>query len=248
MRSSLRPLTTALVLAAVALAGAAPAASAAQDSSAVAINTKDDSSIFKLAFSLKQVSGDVVDQTNAAVAYASCSNCQTVAIAIQVVLVMSENPTSVVPENIALAINQNCSVCTTMAMAYQFVFGADDPVRLTAEGRRELARIRHALQELGKQEGLSPDEIIAQTNDLVDQLREVLETELVPLDEGNGADESEDGEREGDQGEDAGGDSTQPGDPEQPPEATTPVEPPTTEAQPEAEPQPQQGDSSSPAP
>ena len=178
MTSRMRRITAAVVLAAALLAGAAPASAPAQDNTAIAINTKDDSSLFKLAFSIKQVAGDTVDQANAAVAYASCQECQTVAIAIQVLIVTAENPHVVMPENLALAINENCSSCT-MALAYQFVL-TDGKVRLTAKGRRELARIRHELHEL-KGQDLSAEEIRLRTKALVDELRHVLATELVPI-------------------------------------------------------------------
>ena len=71
------------------------------------------------------------------------------AVAIQVVLVMTESPNAVVPTNIALAINEKCSSCTTMALAYQFVLGTSGPVQLTAEGRREIARIRRCASSAG---------------------------------------------------------------------------------------------------
>ena len=179
MTSRMRRLAAAVVLAAALLAGAAPASAPAQDNTAIAINTKDDSSLFKLAFSIKQVASDTVDQANAAVAYASCQECQTVAIAIQVLIVTAENPDVVMPENLALAINENCSSCTTMALAYQFVL-TDGKVRLTAKGRRELARIRHELHELKRQD-LSAEQIRLRTKALVDELRHVLATELVPI-------------------------------------------------------------------
>jgi hypothetical protein len=52
--------------------GQARAEDGGGDNAAVAINTKDGSSLFKFAFSIKKVLGEVVDNTNAAVAYASC--------------------------------------------------------------------------------------------------------------------------------------------------------------------------------
>ena len=241
----LRLVATALVLAVVALAGLAPAASAQQDSAAVAINTKDDSSLFRLAFSIKQVTGEVVDQSNAAVAYASCERCQTVAIAIQVLLVMTESPDTITPENIAIAINQQCSSCVTVAMAYQWVLGADDPVGLTADGRRELARIRQELRELGQQD-LSAEEIIAGTEVLVDRLRKVLETELVVRDKGAG-----DGGGEATGAPEAGpteGDEPPPGatpQGEDPPPATS--EETTPAPAPSPDPAPEDGTSTMPA-
>lgn len=172
---------------------AAPAAHAAgDDNAAVAINTKDGSSVFRFAFSLRNVAGDVVDQTNTAVAYASCEQCQTVAIALQVVLVSASSPSTIVPQNVAIAINEGCTACATAALAYQFVVGNGGPVRLTAAGRREIARIR---REFGKLRGLPLDQIVARTKELVARLRNVLATELVPR--GSGKD-GQDGAGSGD--------------------------------------------------
>src|SRR5437763_2488324 len=77
--------------------GAAIALADGGDTSAVAINTKDGSSVFKLAFAIHQVSGSVVDNQNAAVAYSSCTACQTVAISIQVLLISSDVSTFTPP-------------------------------------------------------------------------------------------------------------------------------------------------------
>src|SRR3954468_13406266 len=105
MTTTLRRLALVALFALAIPVGLAPAAALAQDNSAVAINTKDDSSLFKLAFSIKEVGGEVVDQTNAAVAYASCKECQTVAIAIQVLIVTTESPDVLTPTNLAVAVN-----------------------------------------------------------------------------------------------------------------------------------------------
>src|SRR5215210_164304 len=96
----LRARLLALLIAAVAALGAASPAMAqggSGDNAAVAVNTKDGSSVFKLAFDIRRTMSDVVDNGNAAVAYASCEECQTIAIAIQIVLVMGD-PEIVTPE------------------------------------------------------------------------------------------------------------------------------------------------------
>ena len=95
---------------ALSLQVAAPAAAVAQDNAAVAVNQKDGSSLFKFAFDIRRVMNGVVDQGNAAVAYSSCEECQTVAVAIQLILIMSD-PDVVSPENLALAINYECTLC-----------------------------------------------------------------------------------------------------------------------------------------
>jgi putative peptide zinc metalloprotease protein len=169
-------LLTALV-AALALSALRPAAAHAQDTAAVAINTKDDSSLFRLAFAIKRAAGDVVDNSNAAVAIASCTDCQTIAISIQVVLVTGD-PESVTPENIALAYNILCTACDTLASAYQWALSTDGQVHFTAEGNQAIAGIRQELRALARS-GLSGAEIQSTLDDLMLRLARVLEHELV---------------------------------------------------------------------
>lgn len=169
-----------LVLLALAAALAAPgdaAAHAGGDNAAVAINTKDGSSLFEFAFSIKKVTGDVVDNSNSAVAYASCENCRTTAIAIQIVLV-SGSPSTVVPQNVAVSINENCTLCQTFATAFQFVIGVDDPsVGLTKDGKRQLRQILREFRAL-KGDDYTLEEFDARTQELGRRLRTLLQTEL----------------------------------------------------------------------
>ena len=173
-------ITLLTLLLAAGFAATRPTDAHADDNVAIAINTKDGSALFKFAFSVKRVAGDVVDNTNAAVAFASCESCQTVAIAIQVVLVTGD-PSVVTPTNLALAFNVECTLCETMASAYQFVFGNGENMRFTAEGRQALARLRQQFHDLRKEaEGLSLAEINARVEAIVAQLRTILRNELVP--------------------------------------------------------------------
>jgi len=64
-------------------ATATPEATPRIDNAAIAVNTEDDSSVFEFAFDIRRVMNGIVDQTNVAVAYSSCENCKTVAIAIR---------------------------------------------------------------------------------------------------------------------------------------------------------------------
>jgi putative peptide zinc metalloprotease protein len=196
-------LTTLLAL--LALASAPPAL--AQDSAAVAVNTKDGADIFKFAFRVTRVMNDVVDNQNAAVAYASCAECQTVAVAIQTVLVFSD-PSVVTPENYAIALNDGCDTCVTVASAYQFVLGVPDGFRFSHEAWLRILEIRGQIKELGKafERGeLTALELAAQVDALVDELRSVVKGDI----EAGGA-------AGGDSGEDA--DATT----EEPPTETAP--------------------------
>jgi putative peptide zinc metalloprotease protein len=161
---------------AVALA-TAPAALAG-DSAAVAVNTRDNSTVFKIMFDIRRVMGDTVDQSNAAVAVASCNSCETVAIAIQVVLAAG-NPSVVVPENLAIAMNIDCNLCQTLAEAYQYVSTGTGVVHFTPEGNQRIAEIRRELQQL-RTSGLPIEQIAARVDQLNADLRQVLLTEVVP--------------------------------------------------------------------
>jgi putative peptide zinc metalloprotease protein len=158
--------------------GALPAGAQGGGNAAVAINTKDGSALFKLAFSIRHVMGDVVDESNAAVAFASCTDCQTVAVAIQIVLVMG-NPSLVDPTNLALAFNYQCDLCITFADAMQWVFSTGGPIHFTAEGNRELAEIRQELEQL-KKENLPLDQLTAKLDDIKARIANILRTQLVP--------------------------------------------------------------------
>lgn len=206
------------LLAAVLLAFGLPGLARADDgnglglnpdaNSAIAINTEDGSSLFKLAFAIRRVAGDVVDQQNVAVAYASCTSCQTTAIAIEIVLVTGD-PSVATPENVAVAVNESCHLCDTFATAYQFVVSTGGPVHFTSEGMRELQQIRHELRKL---KGLSNAEIRARLPALIARLKQVLQTQLVPVKPGENAQGNEGEGDQPSQGATPNGGDTTPGE------------------------------------
>jgi putative peptide zinc metalloprotease protein len=149
------------------------------DTAAVAVNTKDDSSIFRLAFNIRRVMNGVVDQSNGAAAYASCESCRTVALSFQVVLVMSD-PDVVSPENVALAINYECTTCETLASAYQYVLTTGGPVHFDAEAQAAIHDILKRLQDLKKNsESMSIEEIAAAADALAEELFTTVHDHLV---------------------------------------------------------------------
>ncbi len=172
-------------LRAVALAGAmllipafAAPAVAQTDNTAVAVNTVDGSSVFSFAFDIKRVGGDVVDPVNGAIAYASCTGCETVAVAIQIVLV-SGSPEVVAPQNVAVAVNDDCELCLTLALAYQYVFGAgNEPIHFTKEGKERLKVVKKAFKDL---EGttMSTAELLPIVQALAQEVNDVVANEIV---------------------------------------------------------------------
>jgi putative peptide zinc metalloprotease protein len=175
-----------LTFAAVAAAGLALAGAPAQagDTTAVAINQKDDSTLVDIVFKVvKVVNGNDVTASNAAAAVASCDSCQTMAVAIQIVLA-SGSPTVVIPENLAIAMNIDCNLCETLADAYQYVYAGETRLTFTPEGKDRIKEIQKQLHDLEKS-GLPIDQIQAQVEDLTAQIQQILNTELVPFDPGS---------------------------------------------------------------
>jgi putative peptide zinc metalloprotease protein len=165
------------------LASDASGGGAGGDTAAIAINTKDGTDIFRIAFAIKRAMGDVVDNGNAAVAYASCTDCQTVAVSIQVVLMMND-PSVVTPTNLAIAINQECTLCETLASAYQVILTTDGPVRFTPAGNQEIAAIRRELLAM-RHAGLTLEEILVRLDGLMDRFFRVLMEEMIDTDAGH---------------------------------------------------------------
>jgi putative peptide zinc metalloprotease protein len=174
-----RRFLTILLAAALGLGLGAPGAASAGDNAAIAVNTKDGTTVFKVAFAIRHVMGDVVDQTNAAVAYASCTNCAAVAIAFEIVLVEG-SPSTVTPTNVAIAINENCTTCVAVAEAYQFVLGTGGLVHFDHEGNKILSEIRRELHSLRK-EDLTLAELQARLDSIAARIADVLANHLVPV-------------------------------------------------------------------
>jgi putative peptide zinc metalloprotease protein len=178
MRRRLLTILLAAVLG-VGLGAATPQASYAGDNVAIAVNTKDGTTVFKVAFAIRHVMGDVVDNGNGAVAYASCTECNAVAIAFEIVLVEG-NPSVVTPQNVAIAFNENCDTCVAIAQAYQFVLGTGGIVHFDAEGNRMLSEIRRELHSLRK-EDLTITELQERLDDIARRIGIVLAEHLVPV-------------------------------------------------------------------
>ena len=180
---------------------ASAAAEASPDNAAVAINDEDGTSIFEFAFDVVQTTSDVVDQTNLALAFSNCEDCRTVAVAIQLVFVVG-SPSTVTPENVALAINYDCTLCETVALAYQFVIGVgDESVGFTEDGEDRLDDLQEQMQELWEKD-LTAEEFIAEFGLLADELSNILAEELVAGDEdGDDEDDEDDDEQDDDDDE-----------------------------------------------
>lgn len=143
----------------------------------VLVNRQDGRKHDRAGFGTARVTGDTAANKNGAAAFSSCVDCRTVAVAVQIVLIMSDAST-ISPQNLAIAMNQGCQGCTTAAFAYQYVITTDGIVRFTQPGQTQMASLRAQISDVTASD-LDPWAMDAKLDGLVDELWNVVDTELV---------------------------------------------------------------------
>jgi putative peptide zinc metalloprotease protein len=114
---------------------------------ALAVNTKDGTVVYDVAFALVWAEEGPVDTANEAYAFASCTGCAAVAVGFQVVLIIGQ-ANVIVPENLSAAVNYNCVECLTYALASQLVLTLDGP--LSDEGMAKLSAVWAEIEDFSR--------------------------------------------------------------------------------------------------
>ena len=124
------------------------------------------------------VEGLTASPVNHAEAFASCTDCQTFAVALQIALIRKD-ATTITPENVALAVNFRCLRCFTSARAMQYVFQVDDPDEVPERVSDMVETMNAELRGIQLTRGISIaeanariDAVVAQFNDLAASLNE----------------------------------------------------------------------------
>jgi putative peptide zinc metalloprotease protein len=128
------------------------------------INQTDGRLASRAGLVLGRASGPTAIPENLASATASCTDCRTVAVALQTVVLISD-PDIASPRNAAVAVNAGCTRCQTFAYAWQYVVSTGGPVRFTPEGQQAIADLRAEASALAASDLPFPE--------LVDELDEV---------------------------------------------------------------------------
>ncbi|MCW2570638.1 MAG: hypothetical protein JWO88_696 [Frankiales bacterium] len=150
------------------------------DNVAAGVNTTDGRTVYAIKLKIVQTSSNTVDASNTAAAVnAGCTDCTTVAIAFEGVLVVG-SPSTFTPDNLALALNVDCSGCTAFADAYQQVVQSSTRVRITGAGRRQIAAIRRDLESL-RTAGLPIGDVVARVKADEQAFAAVLLNDCVPV-------------------------------------------------------------------
>ena len=127
------------------------------------------------------VTGDTAENQNAAAAISSCSECRTVAVAVQIVLIQRSDAWNISPRNIAFALNQNCFNCQTFATAHQYVITTGSLVRFTPDGQRRLAALENQIRVMAATDDVPFPELDAQIDAVVDQMWAVVDNEFIKV-------------------------------------------------------------------
>jgi hypothetical protein len=121
--------------------------------------------------------GDNLQSENVASAYShDCTDCRTVAVAVQAVFVTG-SPSTSEPKNVAVALNESCLRCTTFAYAYQYVVPTDGPVHLDSETRADIRRLRGEIADVARSD-LAPPDMDARLHDLSAEFKTEIDTGL----------------------------------------------------------------------
>lgn len=132
------------------------------------VNRDDGDTRVRARTAVPEVGGPTVDSTNFASAYASCTDCRTVAVAVQVVVVEGE-VTDFQPANAAVAVNEGCVRCQTFAYARQEVLSPGTPVRIGRDAAYAIRNLQYRIQSVAQS-----DEDFAQMTADLDGLTEQL--------------------------------------------------------------------------
>jgi hypothetical protein len=135
-------------------------------------NRSDGSRRFRARIRLVRAPGDRVEPVNAAIAHASCTDCETFAVALEIALI-SPSASVIVPRNIAQPINYRCTRCVTVARAMQYVYGVEDPDQVPDNVRRLLQAMETELRAIGQDPSVTATQANARIDAVFGQFTEL---------------------------------------------------------------------------
>src|SRR2546429_2816290 len=96
---------------------------------------------------LNQIPGPNAGPKNEAFAYSSCTDCQTMAVALEINLI-STRARNIQPLNEAVAVNYLCTRCVTYARAIQYDIQVDDPQQVRSDVRELMRQMDAAIHHI----------------------------------------------------------------------------------------------------
>jgi putative peptide zinc metalloprotease protein len=150
-----------------------PAPPGLGDNQTLAVNTRNGTVVYDVAFAMVWADSNTVLNKNEAYAFAHCQDCQATAISFQVLLIVGQAHV-IVPQNISAAVNYNCVLCLAQALAVQLVVTLpDQPSQAEVQ---QLAALWQQIQQFGQHlQGMSFTDIRNRLTDYEQQIQAVLQ-------------------------------------------------------------------------
>ncbi|GAC1653873.1 MAG: hypothetical protein NVS4B8_29110 [Herpetosiphon sp.] len=131
---------------------------------------------------LNVIPGADAQPENVAFSYASCTDCQTFAVALQINLI-SKRATTVAPQNVALALNYQCTRCHTVADAYQYVYMVEDPENVPDDAEKLIKELDKELNKIAHESDLTTAQAEARINAVITRFTSFASTLTTRRDE-----------------------------------------------------------------
>jgi hypothetical protein len=141
----------------------------------MAENSEDRRFMGRASIKFRKLKGDEIAPINIAFAQAKCTDCQTIAVAVQVI-VYKRGASNVHPQNVAVAANVGCTRCVTIARAIQYVIPVDDFDNVPDNVKRLVHRLDqelHKFEQVTSIDELSSDEAAARLQSAVNDFSEL---------------------------------------------------------------------------
>lgn len=139
------------------------------------VNKKDNGLRIKSNIELNRITADSVTPSNVAFAYATCTDCQTLTVALQIDLI-SRTASVVAPENAAIALNYQCTRCYTRAWALQYVISVDDPKAVPKDVSELIKAMDKELNAIHADKSVTLEQAISRIEAVITQFKTLGES------------------------------------------------------------------------
>ena len=123
---------------------------------------------------LNRIPGPTVEPGNISIAYSSCTDCQTLTMALQINL-YERGAANVSPQNAAVALNYACTRCVTAAWAMQYTIPVDDPTQVPADVSDLIKAMDSELRAIHNDQSVTLEEALARLNAVKQQFAQLGE-------------------------------------------------------------------------
>lgn len=137
-------------------------------------NTTDNKFMGQGRVALEIIEGSDVTPGNLAWAESTCVDCETIAVALQLVL-YERGATNIAPENVAVALNENCTGCVTVARAVQYVIPVDDPEEVGEDVWGKIKGLNRRLESIQRSTNMTIEEATQRSDAVIADFKKLAE-------------------------------------------------------------------------